>query len=453
MNDNLMLEIKNFGLINEANIEINKINVVGGINSSGKSTASRLLYGFLKANSLKQKHDLRINLVINVNDMLDLLNKPMDEFVSLNDDFQDIIKKYYSYKDMITDTRLIKEIDYIIELLSLSENEFASRLTLDYVKFGSLEYFADKSYYHVGQEFGHGGSARLYCDNFESSIQRTKFDNESMEDEMEYDIEDEYFDYKTEGTFKKVYDVFYISPISIFDINKGYNGDIGISRKYIYMLEESDKDLLDNLGNKSMLILSEDIKERIDNVKEKVQSIIQGNFKDSDSFNNEFYRASVSNTSSGTKQIGIIQMLLNMNRLIPKTFLILDEPEVNLHPEWQFKFAEILVLLAKELDVNIYINSHSPIFIESIDAFCEYYDMEDDVNFYLTEQYKTEKYEHKFIHKHMEIEDYYLTKEFETSHRFNFTKIESNELYKIYDNLGNPYHLIDQLRLKKRLGE
>ena len=51
MNNHLMLEIKNFGLINEANIEINKINVVGGINSSGKSTASKLLYCFLKVKS------------------------------------------------------------------------------------------------------------------------------------------------------------------------------------------------------------------------------------------------------------------------------------------------------------------------------------------------------------------------------------------------------------------
>ena len=27
------------------------------------------------------------------------------------------------------------------------------------------------------------------------------------------------------------------------------------------------------------------------------------------------------------------------------------------------------------------------------------------------------------------------------------------ELYKIYDNLGKPYDLIDQLRLKKHLGD
>ena len=65
-------------------------------------------------------------------------------------------------------------------------------------------------------------------------------------------------------------------------------------------------------------------------------------------------------------------------------------------------------------------------FIESINAFSEYYDMLDDVNYYLTE---------------------------ETENGYDFTKIPSNKLYKIYNNLGNVYDKIDKLRLKKILGE
>lgn len=86
--------------------------------------------------------------------------------------------------------------------------------------------------------------------------------------------------------------------------------------------------------------------------------------------------------------------------------MIIDEPEVNLHPEWQFRFAEILVILAKELDITIYLNSHSPTFIESIDAFSEFYDMEEDIY-------------------------YYLTRESEIEGKFDFIKVNSNELYKI----------------------
>ena len=132
--------------------------------------------------------------------------------------------------------------------------------------------------------------------------------------------------------------------------------------------------------------------------------------------------------SCGIKEIGIIQTLLQNNRLKENSFLIIDEPEASLHPEWEIRFAEILVLLVKKLNIHIYLNSHSPMFIESIDAFTEYYDMMDDVN-------------------------YYLTEESEIKGKYDFNKINSDELYKIYDNLGDPYDLIDQLRLRKRLGE
>ena len=44
---NFELFIKNFGIINESNIEISKLNVVTGKNATGKSTSSKLLYSFL----------------------------------------------------------------------------------------------------------------------------------------------------------------------------------------------------------------------------------------------------------------------------------------------------------------------------------------------------------------------------------------------------------------------
>ena len=78
-------------------------------------------------------------------------------------------------------------------------------------------------------------------------------------------------------------------------------------------------------------------------------------------------------TSSGIKQIGIIQILLANRKLKENSLLIIDEPEVNLHPEWQIKFAEILCILANDLNVYVYINTHSPMFIEAMSIFSEYY--------------------------------------------------------------------------------
>ena len=40
------------------------------------------------------------------------------------------------------------------------------------------------------------------------------------------------------------------------------------------------------------------------------------------------------NTASGIKQIGVVQLLLSNRKLQENSVLIIDEPEVNLHPEW-----------------------------------------------------------------------------------------------------------------------
>ena len=224
--------------------------------------------------------------------------------------------------------------------------------------------------------------------------------------------------------------VYYIDNVSIFDIN---HKEMALTYQLFHMNELIE----DIYGDTYTYELNKDFK----NIMDKIDIFLGGRYdqespsfvfdkeNDSLSFLTSLQKNVVtSNTStpSGIKQIGIVQLLLLNNKLKKGGYLIIDEPEVNLHPEWQFKFAEILVLLAKELDITIYLNSHSPTFIESIDAFAEFYDMEDYVNYYLTEK--------------SEIEG-----------KFNFNKINSDELYKVYSNLGNVYDKINKLRIRKKL--
>ena len=250
----MRIEIRDTGIINEADIEISKINVVGGVNSSGKTTALKLLYCYLKSE--------------------DLL-----------------------------------------------ENEGFSNVNRENIKFSSDSDFSD---------------------------------------------------------------IFYLESISILDLNDSHF-----------------------LGLDHIVHVRECLKvkrQSVSHLTSKIQNII-----------NEDYLS-----SAGIKQIAIIQILLENNTLGRNSFLIIDEPESNLHPDWQIKFAEILVLLAKEMNITVYLNSYSPIFIEAMSLYSQYYGLIDETNFYLTKRQENDK--------------------------FDFKKIDPKNMGEVYENLTRPYDTLDRLK-------
>jgi len=91
----------------------------------------------------------------------------------------------------------------------------------------------------------------------------------------------------------------------------------------------------------------------------------------------------VKNVASGMKNMLVIQKLLQNGSLNRNSILLIDEPESNLHPEWQVKFAEILVLLNKELNIKIVINSHSPYFMRAVEVSLANYSLKDKGRFYV----------------------------------------------------------------------
>ena len=204
-------------------------------------------------------------------------------------------------------------------------------------------------------------------------------DSEGLSDFDERDII-----FNCDSNFK---DLFYIDNLSVLDLK-----DLDILRvDHIIHIKEALED--DSTNNSS------------ENLFEN-QEIIQ-----TDSFD-----------SSGHKEIGIIHILLQNNKLKENSFLIIDEPESSLHPEWEIKYAEILVLLAKKLNIHIYLNSHSAMFIEAISLYSQYYDLLNETNFYLTEKQSNGKY--------------------------NFKKINPKNMGEVYENLTRPYDELDKLKAK-----
>ena len=91
------------------------------------------------------------------------------------------------------------------------------------------------------------------------------------------------------------------------------------------------------------------------------------------------------NVSAGIKSFAIIKLLMDTGGLEKCEFLILDEPEINLHPKWQLKYAELLVILQKHYRIRIVLTSHSPYFVEAMELYSQLHGIDKVVRFYKTE--------------------------------------------------------------------
>ena len=93
--------------------------------------------------------------------------------------------------------------------------------------------------------------------------------------------------------------------------------------------------------------------------------------------------------SAGLKSFVILKQLLLNGELKEKDVIVLDEPEIHLHPEWQMKYAEIIVCLQKEFDFSIVVTTHSSHFMEALELYSKKYGISDKGHYYLAKHYNS----------------------------------------------------------------
>ncbi|MBR2838096.1 MAG: AAA family ATPase [Kiritimatiellae bacterium] len=98
------------------------------------------------------------------------------------------------------------------------------------------------------------------------------------------------------------------------------------------------------------------------------------------------YMIDLKNMASGMKTMAAVVRAVENRSVRRGSLLIIDEPESNLHPEWQVKFAIFLVLLQKRLGISILLNTHSPYFLQAVNVYakdsqieCHFYNMVPDL--------------------------------------------------------------------------
>jgi predicted ATPase len=217
---------------------------------------------------------------------------------------------------------------------------------------------------------------KLFKDDFDKGYQNISI-NLDTEENIAFDSY-----HLTSKKLESIKDIIFIESPLIWNFTDFFRdiaqieSQIGINLDYPYLM----KDLSFKLNIKSA-ISGIDI---IDNI----ISLIGGKFKKDNMgryyFNKNNKKIELINTATGIKYFGILQVLSQNNYLNQKTILVLDEPEVHLHPKWQLKLAEVIVYLAKN-GVKILVNSHSPYMIEALQRYSEKENIENKTNFYLAD--------------------------------------------------------------------
>lgn len=112
---------------------------------------------------------------------------------------------------------------------------------------------------------------------------------------------------------------------------------------------------------------------------------LRGHFEPSDSDltfqNSDGEKISKNLVSFGMTNIGIIQAVLSKNIINKGSFVFIDEPESNLHPEWQNILAHTLTKLA-ENGVYIIVTSHSTEMLKALDINSKELKIKDKVSTY-----------------------------------------------------------------------
>ena len=371
----MKISVQNFGIISDASIEINGISLIAGPNDSGKSTIGKIFYSLVRG-----------------------LNPDEDIFIT---EKNDTIRKFY--QNILRILRDDKNIDISIYQTNRINDEWIS----------SIETLAEN---FVGTQ---KNQLLRFCKiiKYQNEIEFNSIENKNIEisnyfltefnDEIQPVFNDEkitsIFIDDLEGTATLQYD---FNPQLNKNINIFFNNSFFIESPSLIDNSLQDSILYEKrkkkkkkshlkfaLANESNLILDDDFQiTEIDRIISIISKIINGKLVVDDFqgvvYEKEGHEINIDNVALGIKGFGLIQLLLKNNQLNSRTLLIIDEPEIHLHPNWQVLYAEILVLLSKKLEIPILLTSHSPYFIEALKAFSEKYEFEEKTNFYFSQKSK-----------------------------------------------------------------
>ena len=378
----MKLTINNIGKLKNAEVVIDGITVITGENDTGKSMVGKVLWSVFNSffEIKKQIRTDKISSILEelrrVSSMQDIRNNLVhSSIVEYDLDLNDFLKQLEKKLEVLNDVRGLDDeskdelkdtLEKIKKRINLSDDEIMKKIT-------QINFNKEFNSQINNLNFLEEGNIDLKIKNKNINL---IISNDKIQIKDFFSLYENVMLLDNPRIIDNLAENIILSANKIFSIIENLHNS-----KFISMLRnDKSSTVTDNILNE----------EKLFEIEEKLNKIVDGKFLKKD-FGVYFYRnksgkeINIKNLSTGFKVFSIIKLLIQNNQLSENGTIILDEPEIHLHPEWQLKFAELIVLLQKEFSMHILLTTHSPYFVSAIEVFSEKYKIDDKCKYYVAE--------------------------------------------------------------------
>lgn len=389
--ERMLLTLKNIGKLTAAEIYLNGITVITGENDSGKSTVGKALFSFINSlyrveEKILEERERSVlgslfgalmnkggstDLDTGTNSLTRDIIKDRSRYLDHDGDLykvaKEIIQQQIGNHDLLKDEQAIsRAVEQIKESLEITDDDILGLI---------LQRYLDKEFHGQICSFDVNDTSELILQAGNRQVSATL-----KNDRVEHIANTDGISLWTDAIY--IDDPFVLDGIirtAFFKENSPYSG---------HRLELVGKILSeDNVSNQVDYIVRE---KNLARTWSLLARVCDGTI--SREFTRLVYRPKgstntfkVDNLSTGLKTFVVLKILLENGSIRQYGTLILDEPEIHLHPEWQLVLAELVVLLHKDLGINILLNTHSPYFLRAIQVYSAKHLTADRCSYYFAE--------------------------------------------------------------------